>query len=441
MGVLPSTARRLDVLLAREQASGRLPSVVAGVVRDGSLEWTGSVGVLDDLSPGRDLQYRIGSITKTMTAVLVLQLRDEGVLDLNDPLAVHLPGIAYGDRSLRDLLAHASGMHSEPAGSWWERSPGMSFGALAAALPESSAFPPGATFHYTNVAYALLGEVVARHRNGSWWDQVVARILTPLEMRRTSYLPEPPHATGWSVHHFANTLTPEPAFDAVAMAPAGQVWSTVSDLARYATFLLEGHDSVLSQASVEEMAIPQSASRVGALAVAHGLGFQLQHGGSGMLYGHTGSMPGFLAGLFVDPARRTGAVVLANATTGLRCAPLSVELLEALEKSEGTIPRPWTPTRDVPVAVQEILGLWHWGNTAYTFSWNGDEVVVTGLGRGGRMHQFALRDGVFVGTLGYHHGERLDVVRRDDGGISHLVCETFVYTRTPYDEDAPIPGG
>ena len=133
-------------------------------------------------------------------------------------------------------------------------------------------------------------------------------------------------------------------------------------------------------------------------------------------------------------------MVLANATTGLRCAPLPVELLEALETSEGTIPRPWTPTRDVPVAVREILGIWHWGNTAHTFSWNGDEVVVTGLGRGGRMHQFALRDGVFVGTLGYHHGERLVVVRRDDGGISHLVCETFVYTRTPYDEDAPIPG-
>jgi CubicO group peptidase (beta-lactamase class C family) len=434
MSVLPSTARRLDVLLAREQVTGRLPSVVAGVLRDGSLEWTGAVGVLSDLSPGPDLQYRIGSITKTLTAVLVLQLRDEGVLDLNDAVSVHLPGIAYGDRTLRDLLSHASGMHAEPPGPWWERNPGVSFEALAAALPDSSAFPPGATYHYTNTAYALLGEVVARHRGGPWWDQVVSRILTPLGMTRTSYLPEPPHATGWSVHHFANTLSPEPAYDAGAMAPAGQVWSTVSDLARYAAFLLEGHDEVLARATLDEMAVPQSATRVDALTAAHGLGFQLQRGGSGMLVGHTGSMPGFLAGLFVDPVRRTGAVVLANATTGLRCGALPVELLETLEASEGTLPRPWTPTRDVPVAVEEILGVWHWGNTALAFSWNGTEVVVTGLGRGGRVYQFAMRDdGTWVGTLGYHHGERLDVVRRDDGSVSHLVCETFVYTRTPYD--------
>jgi CubicO group peptidase (beta-lactamase class C family) len=441
VSLLPTTARRLDVLLAQEQVSGRLPSVVAGVVRDGSLEWTGSVGVLPDPQPGPDVQYRIGSITKTLTAVLVLQLRDEGALDLNDPLSRHLPRIAHGDRTLRDLLAHASGMHSEPRGSWWERSPGVSFEALADALPESSAFPPGATFHYTNTAYALLGEVVARHRGGPWWEQVVSRILTPLGMTRTSYLPEPPHATGWSVHHFANTLTPEPAYDAVAMAPAGQVWSTVTDLARYAAFLLEGHDQVLSRATLEEMAVPQAASKVGAMTAAHGLGLQLLHGGSGMVSGHTGSMPGFLAGLFVDPARRTGAVVLANATTGLRCGPFPVELLEALEECEGTVPPPWTPAGDVPPMVAELLGLWHWGNTAYAFSWNGTELVVTGLGRGGRMHQFALRaDGTLVGTLGYHHGERLDVVRRGDGSISHLLCETFVYTRTPYDEDAPVPG-
>ena len=441
MSVLATTARRLDLRLAREQVSGRLPSVTAGLVRDGSLEWTGSVGVLADLSPGPDLQYRIGSITKTLTAVLVLQLRDEGALDLDDPISRHLPGIAFGDSTLRDLLAHASGMHSEPAGEWWERSPGVSFPALADALHETSAHPRGATFHYSNTAYALLGEVAARLRGGSWWDQVVSRILVPLEMTRTSYLPEPPHATGWSVHHFAGTLTPEPAYDAVAMAPAGQVWSTVADLGRYAGFLLEGHERVLSRATLEEMAVPQAASRVGALAAAHGLGLQLLRGGSGMVCGHTGSMPGFLAGLFVDPVRRTGAVVLANATTGLRCGPLPIELLEDLEECEATLPRPWTPARDVPPAVQEILGLWHWGHTAYAFSWDGTELVVTGLGRGGRMHQFALReDGSFVGTLGYHHGERLDVVRRGDGSISHLLCETFVYTRTPYDEDAPIPG-
>jgi len=429
------TARRLDLMLAHEQATGRLPSLVGGLVRDGELVWDGGVSALPDLVPGPDVQYRIGSITKTLVAVLVLQLR-------GDRLDRHLPGIAYGDRTLRDLLAHATGMHSEPAGPWWERSPGVSFGDLAAALDDADPpFAPGVTFHYSNTAFALLGEVVARLRGASWWDEVSRRVLQPLGMSRTSYLPRPPHATGWSVHHFAGTLTEEPAHDAGAMAPAGQVWSTVADLARYADFLLRGHDEVLPRATLDEMATPQSATRPGAMASAHGLGFQIVRGGSGMTYGHTGSMPGFLAGLFVDPVRRTGAVLLANGTTGLRCDRLAVELLEALESAEGTVPTPWVPSPSVPPAVAEVLGVWHWGNTAFGFSWDRGEVAVSRLGTGVRAHTFVpCADGSFLGTSGYHHGERLQVVRNEDGSVNHLVCETFVYTRTPYDPRAPIPG-
>jgi CubicO group peptidase (beta-lactamase class C family) len=437
------TARRLDVLLAREQVAGRLPSIVGGVVRDGELVWTGSVSGLDGFETGPHVQYRIGSITKTLVAVLVLQLRDEGELHLNHRLDVHLPGIGYGDRTLRDLLSHASGMHSEPAGSWWERSPGVSFDELARRLGDvEPPFDPGATFHYTNVAFALLGEVVARHRGSTWWEQVEERILRPLGMSRTSYLPQSPAASGWSVHHFAGTLTPEPAHDARAMAPAGQAWSTVEDLARYACFLADGNDDVLSRATLEEMRTPQSGARATALAAAHGLGFQLGRGGSGALFGHTGSMPGFLAGLYVDPARRTGAAVLANATVGMRCDGLPFDLLATLEDLEGTVPRPWTPSQGVPAAVREVLGVWHWGNTAFAFSWNGREVLVRNLARNAEVQRFARADdGTLLGTRGYHHGERLHVVRNADGSINHLVVATFVYTRLPYDPDAPIPGG
>jgi CubicO group peptidase (beta-lactamase class C family) len=437
------TARRLDVLLAREQVAGRLPSVVGGVVRDGALVWTGSVNVLDGFETGPDVQYRIGSITKTLVAVLVLQLRDEGALDLNDRLDAHLPGIRYGDRTLRDLLSHASGMHSEPAGSWWERSPGVSFEELAARLGDvDAAFAPGVTFHYTNVAFALLGEVVARHRGTSWWEQVEQRILRPLGMARTSYLPQRPAATGWSVHHYAGTLTTEPAHDAGAMAPAGQVWSTVEDLARYAAFLAGGSDDVLPRTTLEEMSTPQSGSRAASMASAHGLGFQLARGGSGLLFGHTGSMPGFLAGLYVDPVRRTGAVVLANGTAGMRAEGLPLDLMATLEELEPTVPTPWRPPGDVPAAVQEILGVWHWGNTAFAFSWTGREVVVTGLARNAEAQRFVPEDGgTFRGTRGYHLGELLRIERNADGSINHLVCATFVYTRVPYDPAAPIPGG
>jgi CubicO group peptidase (beta-lactamase class C family) len=440
------TARRLDAQLARDQVAGRLPSLVAGVVRDGRLVWTGArgsaTGVTVPADPA-DVQYRIGSITKTLVAVLVLQLRDEGRLDLNERLDTYLPGIGYGDRTVRSLLSHSSGMHSEPVGPWWERSAGGSFDDLAAALDEEdAAFPAGTTFHYTNVAFGLLGEVVARLRGDSWWACVQRHILRPLGMHRTSYLPEQPAAAGYSVHHFAGTLTEEPAQDAGAMAPAGQVWSTVSDLARYAEFLLDGHPEVLGRDTLEEMATLQSASRAGAAAGGYGLGLRLVHGGSGTLAGHTGSMPGFMAFLFVDRGRRTGVLALANGTSGLRTEGLPVDLLRILEESEPTVPPAWAPVDKVPAEVVDALGVWHWGNTAFGFAWDGTELVASSLASGTEAYRFRLaEDGSLVGSVGYHHGERLQVVRNQDGSVNHLVCATFVYTRTPYDPAAPIPGG
>jgi CubicO group peptidase (beta-lactamase class C family) len=406
--------------------------------------WAGSHGGhTGSEPPSTDMQYRIGSITKTMTAVLVMQLRDEGRLDLGDRLEQHLPDVGYGDRTIRHLLAHASGMQSEPPGPWWERSQGVAYPELAGAVDDSAApFPAGATHHYSNLAYGLLGEMVARIRGQSWWDQVEQRILHPLGMQRTTYLAELPVAIGFSVHHFAGTLTEEPAQDTRAMAPAGQLWSTVNDLASYARFLLEGHDDVLASSTVTEMCTPQSGSVAGGLSGGYGLGLRLVAGGSGVLVGHTGSMPGFLAGLFVDRVRRSGAVCLGNGTAGLRCEGLPMDLLGELERSEPTVLPAWTPAPAVPSAVGEVLGVWHWGNTAYAFSYDGAEIVGTSLGSGATLHRFRpCEDGTFVGSSGYHHGEKLRVLRNEDGSVNHLRCATVVYTRSPYDPAAPIPGG
>jgi hypothetical protein len=151
--------------------------------------------------------------------------------------------------------------------------------------------------------------------------------------------------------------------------------------------------------------------------------------------GHTGSMPGFLAGLFVDRARRTAAVCLANGTTGLRAQDLPLELLQVLEEHEPTLTPPWLPNSPVEPSVLEVLGLWHWGNTSLTMSYDGTGLVSRTLGAA--MPWCTYRpDGPdrFVGTSGYHTGETLHVVRRADGAVSHLECATFVFTRAPHEE-------
>ena len=74
--------------------------------------------------------------------------------------------------------------------------------------------------------------------------------------------------------------------------------------------------------------------------------------------------------------------------------------------------------------------------------WHNDGLELRLMARGGLLRErFELVDGVLVGVLGYHRGERLDVVRRADGSIRNLECATFVYTRVPYDAEVPIPGG
>jgi CubicO group peptidase (beta-lactamase class C family) len=436
--VTPFTGRRLLARLAGSQVDGRLPSIVAGLVRHGGLVWSAGYGEV--AGDPEDLQYRIGSITKTFTAVLVLQLVSEGRLSLDTRVGEVLGDIGYADRSVRSLLAHDSGMQAEPAGPWWERSEGSSFDELARANDGAGAvFPAQQQFHYSNLGFALLGEVAARLRGASWWECVQERVLAPLGMDRTSYLPQPPAAQGFSVHPYAGTLTPEPATDTGAMAPAGQAWSTVRDLATYAQFLVDGHPDVLPREMLLAAAHPQSGDRDEVLGHVYGLGFQLYAGGSGMLVGHGGSMPGFLAICLVDRERRTGCVAFANATTGLAPADLARALLDQLEQDEPTLPTPWQPTPRVPPELAEALGVWHWGNTAFVFGLEGGELVA--LKDGQEKWRFGVRDGRVVGTGGYQAGEELRVVRRPDGSVSHLDAATFVLTREPYDPEAPIPGG
>ena len=120
--VAPTTARTLLARTARVQRDGRAPSLVAGVVRDGGLAWSAGRGDVAD--PHTDVQYRLGSISKTVTAVVVMRLRDEGRLGLDDPLEAHVPGTPFGDRTVGQLLSHLAGASSESPGGWWERVPG-----------------------------------------------------------------------------------------------------------------------------------------------------------------------------------------------------------------------------------------------------------------------------------------------------------------------------
>jgi hypothetical protein len=107
-----------------------------------------------------------------------------------------------------------------------------------------------------------------------------------------------------------------------------------------------------------------------------------------------------------------------------------------LGEAEEAAPVPaWVPTVRVPDPVAPILGLWFWGNTAGELRWQNERLELRALNSAEVADAFELRDdGRLVGVSGYHRGETLHV------RPTHLECATFIYTRTPYDPEAPIPG-
>ncbi len=429
--LLPSTCARLLPLVARAQRDGRAPSLVAGVVRDGGLAW--SCGRGEVAAPHHDVQYRLGSITKTVTAVAVLRLRDEGRLELDDALEDHLPGTPFGRRTVGQLLAHVGGVGAESPGAWWERTEGGALDALGLSDADR-VLAAGRRFHYSNLGYGLLGEVVARARGRRWSEVVRDEVLLPLGMTRTTPRPVAPAATGTAVHPWADVVLPEPEHDAGAMAPAGQLWATLTDLGRFAAFLLGDTADVLADSTLEEMSEPAGIDSSSPGWSSYGLGLQVQRADGHTLVGHGGSMPGFLAMVLVDRTERIGGVALANSTSGVDLGVVG-RLLDVVRSAEPHVVDAWSPA-PAPVPL-DVLGPWFWGPSPYVLrAVAGGLLHLSGLGRPGRASRFRpLEDGRWVGLDGYFAGEVLQV------GPRELRLATFVYTRTPYDGSADVPGG
>lgn len=444
--MLEPTARRLLAATARAQADGRLPSLVAAVVQDGALTWsarrgdpgTGGPGTGDDPT---DVQYRIGSITKTFTAVLVMRLRDEGLLSLDTPVRELVRDAPGGDRTVGQLLGHAAGLRAETDGEWWERTAGRTWTELVEPLGAGAVLhPAGRRFHYSNLGYGILGRLVETVRGQDWATCLDHEVLTPLGMTRTTSDAVAPAAPGLAVHPFSPAVVPEPAHDYRAMAAAGQLWSTVADLARWGRFLLGDTAAVLAPGTVAEMARPGLVDSP-ADGDSYGLGLQVRHTGGRQLIGHGGSVPGFLAVLLVDPAERTAAVALANATAGLD-GQLVPRLLDIVRAAEPAIARPWRPLSAPDLVPLDLLGTWFWGPSPLLVTQTADGPLelrgLVGAGRGSRFRRTGTD--TFEGLDDYYAGEVLQVVRDESGAPGHLDIGSFVLTREPY-APGPTPGG
>jgi CubicO group peptidase (beta-lactamase class C family) len=418
----------LSGILRAGQVQHRLPSVSAAVYRGGEVVWAEVVGSADadGGEATAETQYRIGSITKTFTAVAVLALRDDGKLELDDPLHRHLPGTEHGALPLRRLLAHSSGLQREPPGEVWETLEFPRGEELLARLAEAElVLPAGAYWHYSNLAYALLGEVVARVAGVPFDRFVDERLIGPLGLERTTWRAVEPAARGYYVDPYARTLRLEPDLDGGGVEAVGSLWSTPSDLCRWASHLASIED--LHQ--VQIMADPESWT------LGHGLGLQLVRKGERVFFGHGGAMPGFLAMVLGRRSEDVGAAVVTNASTpGAAVEAIALELAEkalALYPAEA---ERWQPEAQPPPEVAELLGIWWTEGTPFVFWWEGGRLRARpSESERPRLVSVFEPDGEdrFRVAEGRERGELLRVMRDDAGAIEKLYWATYPVSRTP----------
>ena len=395
--------------------------------RDFGSEQGRPVGATDDT------QYLIGSVTKTFTALAIMALRDEGGLTLDDTIGDHLPDSVHARVPLRQLLAHASGLQREPVGNIWETLEAPHVDELITGLESAErVLPPHHAFHYSNLAYAVLGQVVERVTGQGWEDVVRARVLEPLGMTRTGLTPADDRARGYQVAPYAGTATEEPIFPLNATAPVGGLWSTVADMSRYAAYMATPDDRVVAPGTIEEMCRPLVMTDPDGWAGAYGLGFGMGRRGDRVYVGHGGAMPGFLTGLRVRRKDGIGAIVFANCTSGALSLVLATDLVEAVLDAEPNQAAAWVPETRAP-ELEPLLGLWWSEGSPITFVVR-DGQLWSYLDEKDPLSETCYApEGPerFRAVAGRERGEVLQVVRSASGPIEKLYLATYAVTRAP----------
>jgi CubicO group peptidase (beta-lactamase class C family) len=322
----------IESWLDAQRAYDRVPGLSASIVHDQELLWSGAAGFADlesKQAAQADTIYGICSISKLFTGIAVMQLRDQGKVALDDPVAGLLPWFnlpqsfeGSPEITLRAMLTHSAGLPRESDFPYWV-GPDFVFPTRDEIRQElssqSTLYPADRYYQYSNLGLTLVGEIVAEKSGEDYASYVNTHILDPLQLADTDTgFPadsrEPRIATGYAFPGRSEVLQVMPRYDARGITPAAGFTSTALDLARFASWqfrVLDGESGeVLAPNTLREM------QRVQWLdwdwKVARGLAFGVYRVGDRTLTGHAGDCPGFNTRLFLDPQSLYAVSVLAN---------------------------------------------------------------------------------------------------------------------------------
>ena len=321
----------LDIWMDAAQAYGGIPGASLSVVHDQELVWAKGYGYahLESEDPATpSTMYSICSISKLFTAVGVLQLRDQGKLGLDDPVAKHLDWFNIKDDypetgpvDLEGLLTHSSGLPREAGVPYWTGPdyPFPTHEKIVETLPtQSMLYPPRTYFQYSNLALTLAGEIVAEASGKSYDDYIRANILDPLGMSSTFTDLDDRFrgnrlATGYTARGRDGKRHVIPDYRVRGISPAAGFISTVEDLGRFASWqfgVLEGDDALLDRNTLRDMHRVHWSEPDGN--TTYGLGFSVWQSDGDTFVGHGGSCPGYRSHLLLRPQDEIATAFMTN---------------------------------------------------------------------------------------------------------------------------------
>lgn len=420
----PELKAALNLIAARletRREEENIPGLSAGVVLDQDLIWQTGLGYanLETQTPaGADTIYRMASISKLFNATLLMILRDEGRLQLDDPIEKYLPAFRirspFSDArpaTFRQIVAHAAGLPREGFHSGWTTMKMPSIEEVLENLSLSEMALPSMTEpKYSNLGIAVLGHTLSVIAGRRFEDCIHDYILQPLGMTSSGYDPEKIDEQRRAVGYYPDAdgrYQIAPYVDRGAFRPGGGLYSTINDLARFAALQFRvgpaGGAQILSSSTLREMHSPVSISPD--FQTIFGLGWIIRPIAGHKTVGHSGGLPGFSTNMTLVPALRLGAIVFTNQST--LPDTITQSMLELLipiveRAAERSRPKP-TP---------EQLEQWH----IYTGIYGrlGSQIKIAVMDGQLRIHDPRLVNQPDV-TLIYHDAHRF---RMDGGTVS-----------------------
>ncbi|WP_051973015.1 serine hydrolase [Cryobacterium sp. MLB-32] len=380
----------VDDVFAEHHSRGSAPSLAWGVFDRGGLVRFGSAGTgPNDQSPGRDTAYRIASCTKSFTAAAVLVLRDRGALQLDDPVTRFVPAfdsvcVPHADApvpTVRMLLTMSAGLPTDDP--WADRQESLSTTDFDDLLRRGVTFEslPGTRFAYSNLGFALLGRVIEQAGGRPYRDLITELFLQPLGLSGTGFDASVPAAGGVSVgtRWLDDEWQTLPFSTPGTFSPIGGLFSTVTDLSRWAGWLAEAFDgsteddsiSPLSRASRREM--QQQYRFVPTLPehpTGYGFGLFVEQYPHGPVISHSGGYPGFSAHMRWSAAGGHGIVAFGNATHS-RLSVATTRAFDLLDAGMHHSPVPvLDATRSAATIVTGLIHAWDDETARHLFAGN-----------------------------------------------------------------------